>query len=192
MKKLVIVILIVIGVGQMVTSETLMEVLCHKYQSICYENSAEWLTSPSIWYYTPIEKFKIDSINDTVFFRGGMALEGNKLNVVTIWSNHDSLIVYECPIYYERKKYSRNFKSWEDDLIRNWNIDSIKVLSNLPTGYAGGPPYIYVAEFIIKDGKISERSANYSLPGIPDEIADSATLEWRRKRAERLGHYTRF
>lgn len=191
MKKLVIVILIVIGVGQMVTSETLMEVLCHKYQSICYENSAEWLTSPSIWYYTPIEKFKIDSINDTVFFRGEMRLEGNKLNVVTIWSNHDSLIVYECPIYYERKKYSRDFKFWEENLIKDWNIDSIIALSKFPT-YAGGSPSIYLAKFVISDGHVNVTDVRYFLPGIPNEIADSATLEWRRKRAERLGHYTRF
>ena len=82
------------------------------------------------------------------------------------------------------------FEYWEEELIEDWNIDSIRKLSLLPLTTTS-IPYVYLVRFRISDGKFNVDTADYPLPAIPNELADSATLRYRQKRAERLGRYTR-
>lgn len=166
---------------------------CQTFWTDDYMLDIKWLTVDSLMTRVPLKDFKLNN-NDTVYFRFKQDCGSPCLNI-SIWNSLDSITIYSFHYAPDKMPFStknKNVEYWEEDLINRWDIDSIKVLSLLPSGIAGCPPYIYLARFIISDEKFRIDTADYSLPAVPDEIADSTTLKWRRERAARLGHSTRF
>ena len=196
MRKLFI--LLVSLIGLQVSSESLIFDMIQSCQTL-WPNSIlfdiKWLTVDSIMKPVPLQNFKLDNNSDTVYFRFRHNA-GDGGTSVTIWNNSDSMTIYSPDCFFGTYSYSTHtknssmFEYWEEELIEDWNIDSIKVLTLLPAEIAS-PPYIYLVRFIVSNKNLKIDATSYKLPSIPNELADSATLRYRQKRAERLGRYTR-
>lgn len=62
--------------------------------------------------------------------------------------------------YSTHTKNSSMFEYWEEELIEDWNIDSIRKLSLLPLTTTS-IPYVYLVRFRISDGKFNVDTACY-------------------------------
>ena len=190
MKEFICFLIFLASVPCMMSSD-LIRSMVRSYQSFWYPEFSEWLSDDLTFYYTPLDSFRFDYISDTIYFRGQYPSDGLALSSITIWNNRDSLKIFQTPRCSKKSKLARSFEYWEEELIEKWDIDSIKALTHLPANMVS-PPDIYLARFIISNGNCKIDTAHYEIPGIPDELADSATLRYRQKRAERLGYYTRY
>lgn len=161
-----------------ITIQSLMSDIYNR-DSLKFIDDFNMYLNPQLYIDTHLDTFPINTKADTIYFRNRYIYSEGYFGsyIADFWNSNNNMHILLCSQPFKSES-TLHLRSWEKELIEEWNTDSIKSLTR-PTFHEyfnSSYPAYYIYQIIIHNGDVKTRTMFYTNLYIPNELENNH--EW--------------